>query len=371
MKVLTIIGTRPEIIKLSRIMNRLDKYVNHKIIHTGQNYDYELNEVFFENLDVRKPDFFLNSAGSSLSQTIANIIHKTDKIFEAEMPDAILVLGDTNSALSTIMAKRRKIPIFHIEAGNRCFDLRVPEEINRKIVDHLSDINMPYSDQAKQNLINEGIHPAQIIKIGSPQKEILNYYKSSIEKSKILSKLKINKQGYFLASIHREENVDSPEKLKNIVSSFNTITENFKRKIILALHPRTKLRIKEQKLKFGPNIIELKPMGFFDYVWLQQNAFCVISDSGTIFEESSILKFPAITIRDAHERSEAMDEGTVIVSSLDKKEIIRSINVSIDQNKSNPPSIPLDYNSEQVSWKVLKVILSYKDYINKKVWFKI
>ena len=370
MKVLTVIGTRPEIIKLSLIMKRLDEYVNHKIIHTGQNYDYELNEVFFENLGVRKPDFFLDTAGSSLSKTVANIIHKTDQIFEKEKPDAILVLGDTNSALSTIMAKRRKIPIFHIEAGNRCFDLRVPEEINRKIVDHLSDINMPYSDQAKQNLINEGIHPAQIVKIGSPQKEILNYYKSSIRKSKILSELNIDKHGYFLASIHREENVDSPKKLKDIVSSFNTITENFNRKLILALHPSTRQRIQEQKLDFGPNIVDLKPMGFFDYVWLQQNSFCVISDSGTIFEESSILKFPAITIRDAHERSEAMDEGTVIVTSLDEKELITSINVAVDQNKSNPPSIPADYDIDQVSWKVLKVILSYKEYIDKKVWFK-
>lgn len=370
MKVLTVIGTRPEIIKLSLIMKRLDEYVNHKIIHTGQNYDFELNEVFFQNLGVRKPDFFLDTAGPSLSQTIANIIHKTDQIFEKEKPDAILVLGDTNSALSTIMAKRRKIPIFHIEAGNRCFDLRVPEEINRKIVDHLSDINMPYSDQAKQNLINEGIHPAQIVKIGSPQKEILDYYKSSIGKSKILSELNIDKQGYFLASIHREENVDSPKKLKDIVSSFNTITENFNRKLILALHPRTRLRIEEQKLDFGPNVLDLKPMGFFDYVWLQQNSFCVISDSGTIFEESSILKFPAITIRDAHERSEAMDEGTVIVTSLNEKELITSINVAVDQNKSNPPSIPADYDIDQVSWKVLKVILSYKEYIDKKVWFK-
>ena len=370
MKVITVIGTRPEIIKLSMVMKRLDEYVDHKIIHTGQNYDYELNEIFFENLNVRKPDFFLESAGSSLAETIANIIHKTDKIFEKEKPDAILVLGDTNSALSIIMAKRRKIPIFHIEAGNRCFDLRVPEEINRKIVDHLSDIHMPYSDQAKQNLISEGIHPAQIVKIGSPQKEILDYYEKSIKKSTILSQLKLSKGKYFLASIHREENVDTPKKLKAIISSFNAITEHFNYKLILSLHPRTNLRIKEQKMKFGPNIIDLKSMGFFDYVWLQQNSFCVISDSGTIFEESSILRFPAITIRDAHERSEAMDEGTVILTSLNKKELITSVNVAVDQNKSNPPSIPADYNIEQVSWKVLKIILSYKEYIDKKIWFK-
>tara|TARA_B100000953_G_scaffold156032_1_gene129112 strand:- start:734 stop:1849 length:1116 start_codon:yes stop_codon:yes gene_type:complete len=370
MKVITVIGTRPEIIKLSMVMKRLDEYVNHKIIHTGQNYDYELNEIFFNDLNVRKPDYFLDSAGSTLSKTIANIIEKTDKIFEKEKPDALLVLGDTNSALSTIMAKRRKIPIFHMEAGNRCFDLRVPEEINRKIVDHISDINMPYSEQAKQNLINEGIHPAQIVKTGSPQKEILDYYEKSIKRSKILSELKLSKNKYFLASIHREENVDSPEKLEKIVASFNSITNHFKHKIILSLHPRTKIRIKEQKIKFGKNIVDIKAMGFFDYVWLQQNAYCVISDSGTIFEESSILGFPGITIRDAHERPEAMDEGTVIMTSLEEKDLLTSIKVSVSQNKLNQPCTPSDYNVKQVSWKVLKTILSYREYIDKKVWFK-
>lgn len=370
MKVITIIGTRPEIIKLSMVMKRLDEYIDHKIIHTGQNYDYELNEVFFNDLNVRKPDYFLDSAGSTLSETIANIIKKTDEIFEKEHPDALLILGDTNSALSTIMAKRKKIPIFHMEAGNRCFDLRVPEEINRKIVDHLSDINMPYSEQAKQNLINEGIHPAQIVKTGSPQKEILDYYEKSINKSKILTKLKLSRSKYFLASIHREENVDSPEKLEKIVESFNSITKYFKYKLILSLHPRTKARMDEQKLKFGKNIVDLKPMGFFDYVSLQKNAYCVISDSGTIFEESSILGFPGITIRDAHERSEAVDEGTVIMASLNEKDLLTSIKVAVSQNKIDPPSVPSDYNVDQVSWKVLKAILSYKEYIDKKVWFK-
>ena len=370
MKVITIIGTRPEIIKLSMVMKRLDEYVEHKIIHTGQNYDYELNEVFFNDLNVRKPDYFLDSAGSSLSKTIASIIEKTDEIFDKEQPDALLVLGDTNSALSTIMAKRRKIPIFHMEAGNRCFDLRVPEEINRKIVDHLSDINMPYSEQAKQNLINEGIHPAQIIKTGSPQKEILDYYEESINNSKILSKLKLTRSKYFVASIHREENVDSPKKLEKIVKSLNSITKQFKYKLILSLHPRTKIRMDEQKLIFGENIVDLKPMGFFDYISLQKNAYCVISDSGTIFEESSILGFPGVTIRDAHERSEAMDEGTVIMTSLEEKDLFTSIKVAVSQNKTSPPSTPSDYNVQQVSWKVLKAILSYKDYVDKKVWFK-
>ena len=370
MKVITVIGTRPEIIKLSMVMKRLDKFVNHKIIHTGQNYDYELNEVFFEDLGVRKPDYFLDSAGSTLSSTIANIIEKTDEIFEKELPDALLVLGDTNSALSTIMAKRRKIPIFHMEAGNRCFDLRVPEEINRKIVDHLSDINMPYSEQAKNNLINEGIHPAQIVKTGSPQKEILDFYDDSIKKSRILSKLKLSEKKYFLASIHREENVDTPDKLKEIISSFESITSHFKHKLILSVHPRTRKRLKEQNIKFGKNIIDLKPMGFFDYVHLQKNAFCVISDSGTIFEESSILGFPGITIRYAHERSEAMDEGTVIMTSLKEKEILTSIKVAVAQNEESLPKIPSDYDVKQVSWKVLKAILSYKEYIDKKVWYK-
>ena len=370
MKVITVIGTRPEIIKLSMVMRRLDKFVNHKIIHTGQNYDYELNEVFFTDLGVRKPDYFLDSAGSTLSSTIANIIEETDKIFEKESPDALLVLGDTNSALSTIMAKRRKIPIFHMEAGNRCFDLRVPEEINRKIVDHLSDINMPYSEQAKNNLIKEGIHPAQIIKTGSPQKEILDFYDKSINASQILSDLKLSEKKYFLASIHREENVDTPAKLKEIISSFDSITNHFKYKLILSVHPRTKKRLEEQNIKFGKNIIDLKPMGFFDYVFLQKNAYCVISDSGTIFEESSILGFPGITIRYAHERSEAMDEGTVIMTSLKDDNILKSIKVAIAQNEENPPRIPSDYDVTQVSWKVLKAILSYKEYIDKKVWFK-
>ena len=370
MKVITIIGTRPEIIKLSMVMARLDEHVDHKIIHTGQNYDYELNEVFFNDLNVRQPDFFLDSAGSSLAETISNIIKETDKIFEKEQPDALLVLGDTNSALSTIMAKRRKIPIFHMEAGNRCFDLRVPEEINRKIVDHISDINMPYSEHAKQNLINEGIHPAQIIKTGSPQKEILDYYEKSIKSSKILSELKLSKKKYFLASIHRQENVDSPEKLKKIVESFNAVSGHFNHKIILSLHPRTKMRIQEQNIEFGKNIVDIKAMGFFDYVNLQKNAFCVISDSGTIFEESSILGFPGITIRDAHERPEAMEEGTVIMTSLKEEDLLTSIQVVVSQNQSNQPRMPLDYNVSQVSWKVLKAILSYKEYIDKKVWFK-
>ena len=370
-KVLTILGTRPEIIKLSRTIALLDKFVNHIIVHTGQNYDYELNQIFFEDLGLRKPNHFLNVAEESLGATIANIIKKSDEIFEIEQPDALLVLGDTNSCLSTIMAKRRKIPIFHMEAGNRCFDVRVPEEINRKLVDHISDINFPYSEHAKNNLVNEGLHPSYIIKTGSPMKEILEYSKKSINSSKILSKLKLSKQKYFVASIHREENVDNPKKLNQIIESLNEISNKHDLKMILSLHPRTKQKIADQKIKLHKNIIEHLPFGFHDYIHLQKNSYCVISDSGTIFEESSILGFPAVTIREANERPEGIDEGTVIMcNGLNKNDILKSIDICISQYKNNPPSVPSDYDINQVSWKVLKSIISYKDYINKKTWFK-
>ena len=370
-KVLTIIGTRPEIIKLSRTIALLDKFVNHIIVHTGQNYDYELNQIFFEDLGLRKPDHFLNVAEENLGTTIANIIKKSDEIFEIEKPDALLVLGDTNSCLSTIMAKRRKIPIFHMEAGNRCFDVRVPEEINRKLVDHISDINFPYSEHAKNNLINEGLHPSCIIKTGSPMKEILDYSKKSINSSKILTKLKLSKKKYFVASIHREENVDDPKKLNQIIKSLNTLLEKYDLKMILSLHPRTKQKIANQKIKFHKNIIECPPFGFHDYIHLHKNSYCVISDSGTIFEESSILGFPAITIREANERPEGVDEGAVIMcNGLNEDEMIKSVDICVSHYKNNSPSIPIDYNVNEVSWKVLKSIFSYKDYVNKKTWFK-
>jgi len=370
-KVLTILGTRPEIIKLSRTISLLDKFVNHIIVHTGQNYDYELNQIFFEDLGLRKPNHFLNVAEDSLGATIANIIKKSDEIFEIEQPDALLVLGDTNSCLSTIMAKRRKIPIFHMEAGNRCFDVRVPEEINRKLVDHISDINFPYSEHGKNNLLNEGLHPSCIIKTGSPMKEILEYSKKSINSSKILTKLKLSKQKYFVTSIHREENVDNPKKLNQIIESLNGILKKHDLKMILSLHPRTKQKIADQKIKLHKNIIEYLPFGFHDYIHLQKNSYCVISDSGTIFEESSILGFPAITIREANERPEGIDEGTVIMcNGLNKNDILKSIDICVSQYKNSPPTIPSDYNVKQVSWKVLKTILSYREYIDKKVWFK-
>ncbi len=371
MKVLTILGTRPEIIKLSRTISLLDKFVNHIIVHTGQNYDYELNQVFFEDLGIRKPNHFLNVAENELGATISNIIKKSDKIFDIEKPDALLVLGDTNSCLSTIMAKRRKIPIFHMEAGNRCFDLRVPEEINRKLVDHISDINFPYSEHAKLNLINEGVHPSTIIKTGSPMKEVLEYSEPYIKKSKILDSLRLKKNQYFLASIHREENVDSVKKLKQIISSLDEIIKKYNLDIILSLHPRTKKMITGEKLELNEKIIQCDPFGFNDYIKLQQNAYCVISDSGTIFEESSILGFPAITIREANERPEGIDEGAVVMcNGFEKKIITKSIDVCVEHYKINPPSIPIDYNVNQVSWKVLKSILSYKEFVNKKTWYK-
>ena len=371
MKVLTILGTRPEIIKLSRTMSLLDQFVNHVVVHTGQNYDYELNQIFFEDLGIRKPDYFLDVAEDKLGDTIANIIKKSDEIFDIEKPDALLVLGDTNSCLSTIMAKRKKIPIFHMEAGNRCFDVRVPEEINRKLVDHISDINFPYSEHAKNNLLNEGLHPSSIIKTGSPMKEVLEHSKESINNSKILSKLKLEKDKYFIASIHREENVDSPKKLNQIIKSLDEIINKYDLKIVLSLHPRTKQKIAKQKIKLNKNILQSPPFGFHDYIHLQKNAYCVISDSGTIFEESSILSFPAVTIREANERPEGIDEGTVIMcNGLDKNTILKSIDICVSQHNNNPPLIPLDYDVKQVSWKILKSIMSYKDYINKKTWFK-
>ena len=317
-KVMTIVGTRPEIIKLSRVIHELDKFTDHILVHTGQNYDYELNEIFFNDLEIRKPNHFLNAVGNTTAETISLIIKESDKIIESEQPDAILIYGDTNSCLSVISAKRRQVPIFHMEAGNRCFDQRVPEEINRKIVDHLSDINMPLTEHARQYLISEGISPDTIIKTGSCMKEILNYYSKYINKSTINKELKLDNRKYFLVSAHREENVDYDSNLNSFLSSLNSIADRFNLPIIVSTHPRTKNRISKMKNKIKAHklIRFLKPLGFFDYIQLQKNAYCVISDSGTITEESSILQFPAIMIRQAHERPEGMDKGTLIMLSL-------------------------------------------------------
>ena len=372
-KVMTIVGTRPEIIKLSRVICELDKYTSHTLVHTGQNYDYELNEIFFKDLEIRKPDHFLNAVGKTTAETISNVINESDKIIEKVNPDAVLLYGDTNSCLSVISAKRKQVPIFHMEAGNRCFDQRVPEEINRKIVDHLSDINMPLTEHAKQYLIKEGIDPSTIIKTGSCMKEILDYYSSKIEKSTIHKKLGLNIKNYFLVSAHREENVDYKDNLRSLLLSLNSISEEYGMPVVVSTHPRTKDRLEKMKNKIKPHklISFLKPMGFFDYINLQKKSFCVISDSGTITEESSVLQFPAIMIRQAHERPEGMDKGTLIMSGLETGRIKESINVVTQQYKNGIiPNIVEDYNEENVSQKVVKIILSYTEYINRTVWRK-
>ena len=371
-KVMTIVGTRPEIIKLSRVIAELEENVEHILVHTGQNYDYELNEMFFNDLRVKKPDHFLNCVGDTTAQTIANIISKSDKIIEEVQPDALLLYGDTNSCLSVISAKKRQVPIFHMEAGNRCFDQGVPEELNRKIVDHLSDINMPLTEQARDYLISEGIRPETIIKTGSCMKEILNFYKSEISESQILKRLKLKNDNYFIVSIHREENVDYKNNLENLLHSLNAVAEKYKLPVIVSTHPRTKNRIEQldRGLKVNPLINFMKPMGFFDYIKLQQEAKCVISDSGTITEESSILGFPAIMIRKAHERPEGMDEGTLIMSGLEKERVLESINLMVSQNKKFTSNIIKDYDVDNVSIKVTRIILSYIDYVNRTVWKK-
>ena len=371
---MTIVGTRPEIIKLSRVMAELDKYTNHILVHTGQNYDFELNEVFFKDLGVRKPNYFLNAVGANTAETIGNIISKSDEIFEKEKPDAILLYGDTNSCLSVISAKRRQIPIFHMEAGTRSFDQRVPEELNRKIVDHLSDINMPLTEQARDYLISEGLRPETVIKTGSCMKEILEFYKNDINSSEILNKLKLSEKKYFIVSTHREENVDYPENLISLLNSLNSVAEEYKLPIIVSTHPRTQNRINslDSKVKINELVTFLKPLGFFDYIKLQLNAKCVISDSGTITEESSILSFPAIMIRAAHERPEGMDEGTVIMSGITSERILESLKVVISQHENKATSIKMinDYNVDNVSIKVVRIILSYIDYVNNNVWKK-
>ena len=371
-KVMTIVGTRPEIIKLSRVIAELEENVDHILVHTGQNYDYELNEIFFKDLRVKKPDYFLNCVGDTTAETIANIIAKSDNIIEEVQPDAVLLYGDTNSCLSVISAKKRQVPIFHMEAGNRCFDQRVPEELNRKIVDHLSDINMPLTEQARDYLISEGIRPETIIKTGSCMKEILNFYKSEISESQVLKNLELKEDKYFIVSIHREENVDYKNNLENLLHSLNAVAEKYQLPVIVSTHPRTKNRIEQLDgdIKVNPLINFMKPMGFFDYIKLQQEAKCVISDSGTITEESSILGFPAIMIRKAHERPEGMDEGTLIMSGLEEERVLESINVMVSQNKKFTSNIIKDYNVDNVSIKVTRIILSYIDYVNRTVWKK-
>jgi UDP-N-acetylglucosamine 2-epimerase len=373
MKVMTIVGTRPEIIKMSRVIAELEKYVDHILVHTGQNYDYELNEIFFENLGVKKPKYFLDVAGKSVAYTIGNVISKSDDIFEIEKPDAVLLYGDTNSCLAVISAKRRKIPVFHFEAGNRCFDQRVPEELNRKVLDHLSDINFPLTEHARRYLLAEGIKPDTVIKLGSPMKEILDFHKNEINSSDVLKRLNLEEGKFFIVSAHREENIDSEENFNDLLDSLNAIAKKYNYPVIVSTHPRTKIKLENLKRTNLDNSIQfLKPLGFFDYNKLQLNAYCVISDSGTISEESSIMNFPAITIRQAHERPEGMDEGTLIMSGLKKERILESINIVVSQffKDKRVTKIVNDYNVDNFSLKVVRIIISYVDYVNRTVWKK-
>ncbi len=373
LKVMTVVGTRPEIIKLSRVIHQLDKHTRHVLVHTGQNYDYELNEIFFKQLDIRKPDYFLEAAGEKTAATIGAVISAVDGIIEKESPDAFLLLGDTNSCLSAISAKRRKIPVFHMEAGNRCFDQRVPEEINRKIVDHISDINLTYTEHARRYLLAEGLRPETVIKTGSPMQEILGHYRQQILDSDVLSQLALKKRGYYLVSIHREENVESGPNFDSLLKTLDTIAENYGQPVIVSTHPRTRKRLKEIAYEEKNEFIRfLKPLGFYDYVKLQMEAACVVSDSGTITEESSILNFPAITIRQAHERPEGMDEGTLIMSGLNDERVIDSIEVvkAHASGKNRPFRLVADYNTDNVSRKVLRIIMSYVEYVNRTVWHK-
>jgi len=367
LKVMTIFGTRPEIIRLSRVFAKLDQYLNHIMVHTGQSYDYEMNKIFFDQMKVRKPDYFLEVKAETLGEQIAKIISKSEEVLKKEMPDAVLILGDTNSALAAIMAKRMKIPIFHMEAGNRCFDEDVPEEINRRIVDHISDINLPYSENARLYLIKEGIHPGTIYVTGSPIAEVLKYFKKQINQSKILKDLKLFKNKYFVVSIHREENVESKESLSKLIDSLNAVAEKYKMPIIASTHPRTASRLRDYGFRANKMINFHKPFGYFDYVCLQNNAFCTLSDSGTIQEESSILKFPAIQLRNSSERPEAFDEGVVILSGLDKDIILQSIEIVTKQfTLGERFNIPRNYQDTNVSSKILRLIVGLTKIIKKR-----
>jgi len=373
LKVLTLVGTRPEIIKLSRVIAELDLRVRHVLVHSGQNYDYELNEIFFNELGIRKPDHFLNAVGESVAQTIGNVIAGLDRVLELEKPDAFLILGDTNSCLGVIAAKRRKIPIFHMEAGNRCFDQRVPEEINRKIIDHTSDINLTYTEHARRYLLAEGLRPETVIKTGSPMKEVLAAYSDKIAASDVLTRLSLEAGEYFVVSAHREENIDSEENFLALLDSVNGVAERYSLPVIFSTHPRTRKKLEQRRgIVARPLVRFLKPLGLPDYVRLQREARCVVSDSGTITEEASILGFPAITIRQAHERPEGMDEGTLIMSGLGRESVLRAIDTVISQQLPDGgiTRIVPDYDIDNVSMKVVRIIMSYIEYVNRTVWFK-
>jgi len=370
MKVMTVVGTRPEIIRLSRVMAKLDAHTDHVLVHTGQNYDYELNQVFFDDLGLRKPDHFLEVAGGTAAETIGHVVIEVDRVLERERPDAMLVLGDTNSCLSVIPAKRRRVPVFHMEAGNRCFDMRVPEEINRRIVDHTADINMPYSDIAREYLLAEGLPADRIIKTGSPMCEVLSHYRPGIEASRALAEAGVEASHYVLVSAHREENVDSERNLQRLHDTLNVIAERYDEPVLMSTHPRTRKRIEAHGLAFHPHVRLLKPFGFLDYNSLQMQARAVLSDSGTISEESSILGFPALNIREAHERPEAMEEGAVMMVGLGRERVLQALDFLASQDRGNayPLRRVADYSMPNVSDKVVRIILSYTDYVAQTVW---
>ncbi len=373
LKVMTIVGTRPELIKMSRVIAEFDEHTKHVLVHTGQNYDYELNQVFFDDLGIRKPDHFLEAVGENTAQTIACVIEKSDAVMEKEKPDALMLYGDTNSCLAVISAKRRKIPVFHMEAGNRCFDQRVPEELNRKVLDHLSDINLVLTEHARRYLIAEGIRPETIIKTGSHMREVLDHYMPKIEKSDVLARMGLTANKFFIVSAHREENVDTPQNMRDMVETLNALAEQYDVPVIVSTHPRTKKRLDGMELgKLNPHIQFLKPFGFCDYIKLQMESLCVVSDSGTITEEGSLLNLPAITIRNAHERPEGMDVGTLIMSGLKKERVLDAVRVIIAQHdKSRRVMQPVqDYEAGAVSKQLLRVVLSYVDYVNRTVWSK-
>ena len=372
LKLMTVVGTRPEIIRLSRVMAVCDKYFDHVLVHTGQNYDYELNEIFFTDLGIRKPDYFLNAAGKTGAETIGNVIIAVDKVLEEVQPEALLVLGDTNSCISVLPAKRRKIPTFHMEAGNRCFDMRVPEEINRRIVDHTADINLTYSTIARDYLLSEGLRPDQIIKTGSPMFEVLNFYRQKIEDSKVLTTLNLKENEYFVVSAHREENINSDKNFLDMVDMLNAVAEQYQLPVIVSTHPRTRKRIEEMGIEFNPLIQLLKPLGFSDYNKLQLSAKATLSDSGTINEESSILNFPALNLRQAHERPEGMEEAAVMMVGLTAERVLQGLDILERQDRGDKRTLRLveDYSMPNVAEKVARIILSYTDYVNRVVWKK-
>jgi UDP-N-acetylglucosamine 2-epimerase (non-hydrolysing) len=373
LKVMTIVGTRPELIKMSRVIAELDKYTNHVLVHTGQNYDYELNQIFFDDLEIRKPDYFLEAAGANAAQTIAQVIAKSDEILQKEAPDAVMLYGDTNSCLAVLSAKRRKIPVFHMEAGNRCFDQRVPEELNRKVLDHLSDVNMVLTEHARRYLLAEGIRPDMIFKTGSHMPEVLNYYLPKINQSDVLTRLGLEPRNYFLISAHREENVDSLDVLADFLDTLNALVTKYEFPVIVSTHPRTRKRLEKiENITLSDKILFSNPFGFLDYIQLQMQAFCVLSDSGTITEETSLLNLPAITIRNAHERPEGMDAGVLVMSGLKRDRVLDAVKLITTQfSESSKPILDVaDYANSNVSKQIVRIVLSYVDYINRVVWSK-